>query len=607
MLDSPESTLPVFQAIRASLKSENLSLLDIFQYGGRLSELAKHHQGAGVPSQRVAVLGATTTVYLTHAITCAVAQEGVLPILYQAPFGSYAQEILDADSGLYRFRPDISVLAMDWHDIVVDLAIDMPSPEVERALITKLNLFHKIWAVLENRLDTRIVQHTLVPPLARFRGIADRLSPASPDNQVRFFNDRLLKTSIGRVYWIDTEGLARSTGLQNWSVREVYYSGKFDFDQRLLPRYLPAFRGAWRAACGRAKKVLVVDLDDTLWGGVIGDDGLDGILLGPASPTGEAFEDWQRYLKALSRRGVILAVCSKNSPEIALSGLSHSHSALKREDFAAFECSWSDKVQGLRRIADSVGLGMDSFVFADDNPVECDLVCRSLPDVAVVHLGSNPAFFIERLDSGCWFDLQHYTVEDIGRASAYTARQEAIEEQAQFTDVGSYLVSLQMVGCLARPKESDIARIAQLEQKTNQFNLTTRRYSERAIRTFLDRDDAIVLTFSLADKFGDHGLVSTIIAIQEEDSLRIDSWTMSCRVFSRSAEQFIMRGLLAIASERNLKLIKGIYEPTPKNSIVANIYSRLGFSASSDGDFWHRSVASATDDLPTYIRTSGKA
>jgi FkbH-like protein len=602
MSDNLKSSRSLLQDIRTRSDGQTLSLLDIFQFGGRLSDVVKTHQRKDIPVQRMAILGATTTDYLTHAITCALAQEGVLAAVHQAPFGSYVQEVIDQKSGLYSFQPGIVVLAMDWHDLVVDLAIDAPLAEVESALASKVDLLRNLWDILERRLNARIIQHTLVPPPERFRGIAERLSPASIANQIRFLNDQLLEAGIGRVHWIDIEALAYRIGTQNWSARQFYYSGRFGFDQRLLPHYLPLFRAAWRAACGHAKKVLVLDLDDTLWGGIIGDDGLDGISLGPASPKGEAFEDWQRYLKALSHRGVILAVCSKNSPEVASSGLKHSHSVLKRNDFAAFECSWNDKIQGLHRLAQSLGLGMDSFVFADDNPAECDLIRRTLPEVGVVHLGSDPAFFIERLDSGCWFDLQHYTAEDVGRASAYAARQVAVEERAQFTDIPAYLASLQMVGCLARPEERDIARIAQLEQKTNQFNLTTRRYSENAIRAFLYRNDAIVLTLRLADRFGDHGLVSTMIAVQQGDSLTIDSWTMSCRIFSRSAEQFIMCGLIDLARARGVKLVKGVYERTQKNGVVADLYTRLGFSCSPDRVFWYRPVNSATDDLTTYIR-----
>jgi HAD superfamily phosphatase (TIGR01681 family) len=259
---------------------------------------------------------------------------------------------------------------MDWHDLVDELPVNTSWAEIESATTAKVNLFRSLWDALEGRLKCRIVQHTLVPPSIRFRGVADRLSPASISSQVRLLNEELINAGDGRVHWVDIEAVASQIGIQNWSARRFYYSGRFGFDQRLLPHYLPAFRGAWRAACSHIKKVLILDLDNTLWGGVIGDDGLDGISLGPKSPMGEAYEDWQRYLKALRHRGVILAVCSKNAPDIGLSGLMHPHSALKKNDFAAIECSWDDKVQGVTRIARSLNVGLDSFVFADDNPAE---------------------------------------------------------------------------------------------------------------------------------------------------------------------------------------------------------------------------------------------
>jgi FkbH-like protein len=290
------------------------------------------------------------------------------------------------------------------------------------------------------------------------------------------------------------------------------------------------------------------------------------------------FAEWQTYVKALGERGVVLAVCSKNSPEIAATGFANPHSVLRRADFAAFECSWNDKVGGLRRIARDLNLGIDSFVFADDNPAECALVRQELAEVAVVHLGDDPGEFIEKLDAGHWFDLPHYTSEDLGRASAYNARAAALAEQSQATDLGGFLGGLEMKGRLYRPEEADIPRVAQLEQKTNQFNLTTRRYAEAAIRDFLTRNDAIVLAFRLADRLGDHGLVSTLIALQENETLRIDSWLMSCRVFSRSAEQFILRGLIDLARQRGVTRLAGKYLPTPKNDVVADLYERMGFS-----------------------------
>jgi FkbH-like protein len=289
-----------------------------------------------------------------------------------------------------------------------------------------------------------------------------------------------------------------------------------------------------------------------------------------------------------------------------LSGLLHSHSILKQDDFAAVECSWDDKVKGLKRIARSLKLSLDSLVFVDDDPAECDLIRRSLPDVTVVHLGSDPASFIDRLDAGCWFDLQNYTTEDFERAEAYALPGVAMAEQPpeDSTEIGAFLTSLEMEGRLYEPGESDIARIVQLEQKTNQFNLTTRRYSDTAIQDFLKRGDVILLAFRLADRFGKHGLVSVIIGVQEQEKLRIDSWTMSCRVFSRSAEQFIMLGLIGLAKKRGITNIEGVYEPTKKNGVVADLYVRLGFNPSPERNVWLRSMDRETDDLVTYIKNT---
>lgn len=601
MLDNPTVAPSLLAELRQSLNAKAPTLPVIFQTGERIAEAASDPALLPVDTktQRVAVLGAITIDYLRRAVACGVVQEGVFPILYQAPYGSYVQEVLDPGSPLHRFNPELVVFATHWRDMVSPLPIGASAEEVEAALDAKVGLFRGLWKACIGK-GAKVIQHLLVPPPQRYCGVAERLAPAAPANQIRRLNEKLLQAGRGLVHWIDMEGLSNELGFRRFSPAKFYYSAKLDFDQRWLPDYLPLFRAAWRAANARAKKVLVLDLDNTLWGGVIGDDGVEGIALGSASAAGEAFEDWQRYLKGLSERGVVLAVCSKNAPETAATGFTHASSVLKREDFAAFECSWNDKAGGLKRIARDLNLGIDSFVFADDNPAECDLVRQELPEVAVVHLGTDPSQFIDIFDAGHWLDMQAYTTEDLGRAAAYTARAAALAEQAEATDIGSYLAGLGMKGRLYVPEEADIGRVAQLEQKTNQFNVTTRRYSEAAIRGFLGRDDAIVLAFRLADRFGDHGLVSTLIAFHEGDTVRIDSWLMSCRVFSRSAEQYILRGLLEMARARGAVRLMSEYLPTPKNDVVADLYVRMGFAA-ADGAFFVRDVGEDDAGLVTYI------
>ncbi len=609
MLDIAAPTMPspaqILSELRRRFAEKPPSLPAIFQAGDQLAaaaEMAGPDLSRTVPVQQIAVMGAATIDYLSRAVASAVAQEGVFPVVYQAPFGSYVQEALNPASGLNSFAPELVVIAPEAGDFVRPLPPDVLAEQVTDILHAHVDLFVAMWDALAGR-GCRIVQHMLVPPAALGRGAAERLSPGSPFNQVRELNDRLLRAGGSRVQWVDLERLSGEVGTREWSAGRYWYSARLGFNQKCLPDYLPAFRGAWRAASARAKKVLALDLDNTLWGGVIGDDGVEGLLLGAGSPEGEAFADWQAYIKALGARGVILAVCSKNAPEIAESGFAHRGAVLSRADFAAFECSWNDKVGGLRRIAATLNLGLDSIVFADDNPAECALVRRELPDVEVLDLGTDPAAFIGKLDAGHWFDLGSFTAEDFARSAAYAARAEALAEQNSATDLDGYLRGLGMRGRIYRPGEADIARVAQLEQKTNQFNLTTRRYSEDAIRAYLAREDAVVLAFRLSDKFGDHGLTSTVIALPEGDSLKIDSWLMSCRVFSRTAEEFIMRELLSIAEARGLARLVGEYIPTAKNGVVAELFPRLGFTVDATGARWTRHSGPPTsDELVTHIR-----
>ncbi len=594
MLDTTVARADLLAALRRGL-GDSPGLPAIFRVGDAIAEAVA--DAAGAPVQRVAVAGGATIDYLQRAVACAILQEGVLAQIYQAPFGSYAQEVLDPGSGLQAFRPELVVIAPHWRELVTDLPAGAEA--VEAALRAKLGLFQAMWQRL-SASGIKIVQHLPAPPPVRYRGVADRLDPASPASQVRRLNEMALEAGRGLVTWVDMEALAREVGTRRFSPGKFYYAAKLEHDPKFLPEYLPAFRAAWRSANARAKKVLVLDLDNTLWGGVIGDDGADGIVLGADSPAGEAFLEWQRMVAGLAQRGVVLAVCSKNDPAVAEAGLAHPASQLKRGDFAAFECSWGDKAAGLRRIAAALNLGLDSFVFCDDNPAECALVRETLPEVAVLCMGADPSAFVDLFDAGHWFDLDSYTKEDLGRSAAYAARASALAEQAGATDLAGYLAGLGMRGWLGRPEEADIARMAQLELKTNQFNVTTRRYAEADLRRFLGRDDAVVLAFRLSDRFGDHGLTSTLVAFREGEALRIDSWLMSCRIFSRSAEEFVLQGLIGIAGAMGAERLAGEYVATAKNGVVAGLYERLGFEAAGPGRFV-RPLSRGADGLVTFI------
>lgn len=589
-------------SVRERLAVARPPLPELMACATDIAALAAEAAASGAAVRRVALAADLTPDLLRQAIACAIAQDGELALVHAAPYGVMRQACLDGASALHAFEPDVVVLVPDWRQTLEPLPLEADAEAVAADTARQVQVFEAIWSALEAR-GCRIVQHLLVPPATQWRGMADRRSPASDARRVQALNDALIDAGAGRVTWLEADRLATSVGLAAWSAPRFFHAGKLGFDPRFLPDYLPWFRGAWRAVTGRTRKLLVLDLDDTLWGGTIGDDGLDGIALGPAhGGKGEAFAAWQRHLAGLAQRGVVLAVCSKNAPEIAATGFGHADSALRCEDFAAFVCSWDDKATGLRRIAQELNLGLDAAVFVDDNPAERALVQQLLPEVAVVDIGTDPAQFIERLEAGHWFDQQAYTEVDHGRNAAYAALRQARAVETSSADIGSYLAGLAMQGRAAPALATDLPRLAQMELKTNQFNLTTRRYTQAQLAAQMQQADRLVLAFHLKDRFGDHGLVGSLLAVREADALRIDSWLLSCRVFSRTAETFILRALVLWAREQGASTLVGEYRATARNAVVADLYARLGFAVlSDDGRWWQRELAAPLDDLTSAI------
>lgn len=591
-----------WMAVRERLAVARPPLPELMACATDIAALAAEAAASGGAVRRVALAADLTPDLLRQAIACAIAQDGELALVHAAPYGVMRQECLDGGSALHAFQPEVVVLVPDWRQTLVPLPLDAAADAVAADTVRQVQGFEAIWTALEAR-GCRIIQHLFVPPSPLWRGVADRRSPASATRRVQVLNDALMDAGAGRVTWLEADRLAVGVGLAAWSAPRFFHAGKLGFDPRFLPDYLPWFRGAWRATTGRTRKLLVLDLDDTLWGGTIGDDGPAGIALGPAhGGKGEAFLAWQQHLAGLAQRGVVLAVCSKNAPDIAATGFEHADSALRREDFAAFVCSWDDKATGLRRIAQQLNLGLDAAVFVDDNPAERALVQQLLPEVAVVDIGADPAQFIERLEAGHWFDQQAYTEVDHGRQAAYAALRQARAIETSSADIGSYLAGLEMRGRAAPALADDLPRLAQMELKTNQFNLTTRRYTQAQLAAQMQEPDRLVLAFHLKDRFGDHGLVGSLLAVREADALRIDSWLLSCRVFSRSAEAFILRALIVWARELGVSTLVGEYLASARNAVVADLYARLGFvPLSDDGRLWQRNLAAPLDDLTSSI------
>jgi FkbH-like protein len=339
-------------------------------------------------------------------------------------------------------------------------------------------------------------------------------------------------------------------------------------------------------------KCVVADLDNTLWGGIVGDDGPLGIEVGPHGD-GEAFYHLQKYLLALKRRGILLAVCSKNDPANAVAPFAENPGmALKREDITVFIANWENKADNLRTIRDTLEIGFDSMVFLDDNPFERNLVREMLPDVIVPELPEDPADYVRVICELNLFETASFSAEDTARAELYQREAERREAAGAYSDITEFLKSLEMKIAVERFSAAQIPRIAQLLQRSNQFNLTTHRYNEAECEAMM-RDEArcLPLHASLSDRFGDHGLISIVIARFEDQELRITDWLMSCRVLSRGVEQFLMNRMFAVAREKGLARVTGEFVPTAKNGMVKDFWRQFGFT-SEDGRTWMLAVES---------------
>jgi len=366
-----------------------------------------------------------------------------------------------------------------------------------------------------------------------------------------------------------------------------------------------------KSAYGKSKKCLVLDLDNTLWGGVIGDDGLQDLILGKDHPVGEAFLDFQRYVKNLKRRGIILAVCSKNDPENAKEGFSHPDSVLKLEDFSAFKANWNPKPENIREIATELNIGLDSIVFVDDHPAERDLVAEQLPEVAVPNVGSDVSGFAEALEHERYFEVDKVVQDDLSRSAYYSSNAQRSACQARFSSYGEFLASLEMTAEIGPFLPVYLERITQLINKTNQFNLTTRRYTSGEVEAIAQDPDFITLYGRLADKFGDNGLVSVVMGQVLDGTLQLDLWLMSCRVLKREMEFAMFDALVEQCQVRGIRKIVGVYIPSKKNSMVAGHYASLGFSpmgAAPEGrDLWCYDVPATYSPRTRYLRRTAEA
>ncbi len=554
--------------------SDDAAHLDYFA----LVRAAKHlDRSRCTLRRRVALLGDCSIQYLQPVLEVLFARAGIDVTLHLGEFDTIQQEILDPDSALYVFRPDAVVLLQSTNalrDRYFDAREARDGFADEVAARTA-----DLWDTLAARLPVTIVQSTYVRPQERLFGSYDLKVPESLGAVVLELNARLaaLARARAQVLLVDVDAVASWVGRRSFFDERLWAIAKTPCALEHLPLIAQSIVDVVASTAGRGVKCVVVDLDDTLWGGVIGDDGVDGIVIGH-SGDGEPFVRLQQFLRELKRRGILLAVCSKNDHDTALQPFrEHPEMVLRAEDFAVFIANWHPKVDNLRTVQQQLNIGFDSIVFLDDKPFERNLVRRYLPDVIVPELPDEPADYVRALVELNLFETSSFTEADRARADRY--REAAVRQThaVSFTNVADYLQSLAMKVAVRPFDAAELPRIAQLIQRSNQFNLTTRRYGAAECEDLLRNAACTPLYVTLADRFGDHGLISVVVAKYEHDIARLDLWLMSCRVLSRGVEEFTMNRIVELARARGARRLLGEYIPTAKNKMVQDFYGRFGF------------------------------
>ena len=530
---------------------------------------------AAVPPIRLALLGSSTLKHLVPGIRVAGLRRGLWVEVFEGEYGQYRHELMDSASALHAFRADVVLLALDSYHLAEGGA-------AEAAMET----MRSCWQMAQATGAT-VLQQTAMPIFPRLLGNNEQRLADSPAATVERINSQLREAAdAAGVHLLAVDTYASEDGTRVWHDPVLWHRAKQEVHPRVSHIYSELVGRLLGALRGRSAKCLVLDLDNTLWGGVIGDDGLEGILLGQGSAMGEAYVAFQRYAQRLSQRGIVLAVCSKNDAANALAPFEqHPEMVLRRKDIACMMANWKDKAANLRQIAAQLNLGLDALVFADDNPFERNLVRQELPEVLVPELPDDPSFYAQTLADAGYFEAVMVTEADRERSGQYQANAARETLRGSATDLAGYLRGLQMELVVRPFDQIGLARIVQLINKTNQFNLTTRRYLEPEVSAMMA--DPIVVTYQmrLLDRFGDNGVIALLIGRRLGRSLEIDTWLMSCRVLGREVEEACLNVLAAGARALGAERIVGEYRPTAKNGMVREHYGKLGFTLEgSDAD-----------------------
>lgn len=540
--------------------------------------------------KKVAVLGGSTTSNIIQILELFLLNQGIKASFYESEYGMYYEDAVFKNDSLEEFGPDIIYIYTTNRNIESYPLLSNTREEIDALINMQIQKFTDIWKSLSQTYACPIIQNNFEMPLFRLLGNKDATDVHGAVNFLSRLNMAFYEYAQNNkdFFICDINYISADYGLKEWNDSFYWHMYKYAVNVRAIPLLAFNVANIIKSIFGKNKKGLVLDLDNTLWGGIIGDDGVDNIKLGPETAAGQVYLEFQQYIKAQKQLGIVLNIDSKNDEGNALSGLKHPDSVLSVDDFTKIRANWEPKDRNFDEIACELNLLPESLVFIDDNPAERYIVTKQLPGICAPEIGESHQY-ITIIDRNGFFETTYLSEDDIKRNKMYQDNARRATFQASFSDYESYLESLKMKATIKPFEAIYLERIVQLINKSNQFNLTTKRYSQREIKEILDNDDYITIYGKLEDKFGDNGVVSVCIGHKKGKLCNIDLWVMSCRVLKRNMEYAMMDMLVDKCKKAGVKKIVGYYYSTEKNSMVKEFYGTMGFNKiddSEEGSCW---------------------
>ena len=534
-------------------------------------------------SKNIAILGGSTTNDIKLCIELFLLNQGIQPEFYESEYNQYYQDAMFPPEELKSFKPDFIYIHTTNRNITTYPVMTDTADSINALIDTEVSKFSAMWDNLSTTFHCPIIQNNFEKPIYRLLGNKDATDIHGRINFINRLNQRFTEytQTHDNFYICDLDFISADFGLSAWHDLNYWYMYKYAMSLQAIPYLAFNVANIIKSIFGKNKKGFVLDLDNTLWGGVIGDDGVDNIEIGPEEAVGQAYLEFQQYLKEHQQLGIILNVDSKNEEENAIAGLKHPDGVLKPDDMIVIKANWEPKDRNFKAIADELTLLPESLVFVDDNPAERHIVSEQLPGVAAPDIGSVQDY-IKVLDRSGFFETTVVSADDAKRNEMYKQNAKRAQQESKFENYKDYLLSLDMKGTLKPFEPVLMARIAQLSNKSNQFNLTTRRYTQEEIEAVAADDAYIDLYGRLEDRFGDNGVVSVVIGYQQDETVDIDLWIMSCRVLKRDMEFAMMDEFVRICRDRRGEHIIGHYYPTAKNGMVKEFYGLHGFQKTSE-------------------------